>query len=518
MSGEPNAEQRRLMEADEQGVAWRRWGPYLSERQWGTVREDYSDNGDAWSYFTHEQARSRAYRWGEDGIAGLSDDKGRLCFALALWNGRDPILKERMFGLTNAEGNHGEDVKEYYFYLDSTPTHSYMKLLYKYPQAAYPYTDLAATNRARSRGEFEYELLDTGVFDDDRYFDVFVEYAKASPEDVLVQVTVHNRGPQEASLHLLPTLWFRHTWSWAGASPPPRLQQVPGTPGMAVIAAEHEALGRRFLYCDQEAPLLFTENETNNERIFGSPNDSPYVKDGIDRYVVHGETDAVNPAGTGTKAAAHCRLTVGAGASATVRLRLTDTELASALDGRARSVRIRIRRGPLPAPGGGRRVLRRRCRRGSSEDERRVVRQALAGMLWTQAVLLLRHRALARRARARPVGGRPAHPQQRLVPHGQRRRHLDAGQVGVPVVRGLGPGLPHDRAVAGRRRLRQGAAGPAAEPPLPAPERADPGVRVELRRRQPAGARLGDAVSSTSWKSSAPAAPTDSSWRTPSRS
>ena len=228
MSGEPNAEQRRLLEADEQGVAWRRWGPYLSERQWGTVREDYSDNGDAWSYFTHEQARSRAYRWGEDGIAGLSDDKGRLCFALALWNGRDPILKERMFGLTNAEGNHGEDVKEYYFYLDSTPTHSYMKFLYKYPQAAYPYTDLAATNRARSRGEFEYELLDTGVFDDDRYFDVFVEYAKASPEDVLVQVTVHNRGPQEASLHLLPTLWFRHTWSWAGASPPPRLQQVAG--------------------------------------------------------------------------------------------------------------------------------------------------------------------------------------------------------------------------------------------------------------------------------------------------
>ena len=384
MSGEPNAEQRRLMEADEQGVAWRRWGPYLSERQWGTVREDYSDNGDAWSYFTHEQARSRAYRWGEDGIAGLSDDKGRLCFALALWNGRDPILKERMFGLTNAEGNHGEDVKEYYFYLDSTPTHSYMKFLYKYPQAAYPYTDLAATNRARSRGEFEYELLDTGVFDDDRYFDVFVEYAKASPEDVLVQVTVHNRGPQEASLHLLPTLWFRHTWSWAGAGPPPRLQQVPGTPGMAVIAAEHEALGRRFLYCDQEAPLLFTENETNNERIFGSPNDSPYVKDGIDRYVVHGETGAVNPAGTGTKAAAHCRLTVGAGASAAVRLRLTDTELESALDEGERA----------PFGSGFDVVLSRRradadefydaMPLGMSEDERRVVRQALAGMLWSK--------------------------------------------------------------------------------------------------------------------------------------
>lgn len=384
MSGERNAEQQRLVEADEQGVAWRRWGPYLSERQWGTVREDYSENGDAWSYFTHEQARSRAYRWGEDGIAGLSDDKGRLCFALALWNGRDPILKERMFGLTNAEGNHGEDVKEYYFYLDSTPTHSYMKFLYKYPQAAYPYTDLAATNRARGRGEFEYELLDTGVFDDDRYFDVFVEYAKASPEDVLVQVTVHNRGPQEASLHLLPTLWFRHTWSWAGASAPPRLQRVPGGRGMAVIAAEHEALGRRFLYCDQEASLLFTDNETNNERIFGSPNDSPYVKDGIDRYVVQGETEAVNPAGTGTKAATHCRLTVGAGASAAVRLRLTDTELAGALDGE---------RAPFGS-GFDAVISRRRAEAdefydasmpaGMSEGERRVVRQALAGMLWSK--------------------------------------------------------------------------------------------------------------------------------------
>src|SRR5664280_788108 len=384
MSGKRNAEQQRLVEADEQGVAWRRWGPYLSERQWGTVREDYSENGDAWSYFTHEQARSRAYRWGEDGIAGLSGDKGRLCFALALWNGRDPILKERMFGLTNAEGNHGEDVKEYYFYLDSTPTHSYMKFLYKYPQAAYPYTDLAATNRARGRGEFEYELLDTGVFDDDRYFDVFVEYAKASPEDVLVQVTVHNRGPQEASLHLLPTLWFRHTWSWAGASAPPRLQRVPGGPGMAVIAAEHEALGRRFLYCDQEASLLFTDNETNNERIFGSPNDSPYVKDGIDRYVVQGETEAVNPAGTGTKAATHCRLTVGAGASAAVRLRLTDTELAGALDGE---------RAPFGS-GFDAVISRRRAEAdefydasmpaGMSEGERRVVRQALAGMLWSK--------------------------------------------------------------------------------------------------------------------------------------
>jgi hypothetical protein len=381
-----NAEQLRLREADAEGVAWRRWGPYLSERQWGTVREDYSSGGDAWSYFTHDQARSRAYRWGEDGIAGVSDDRQQLCFALALWNGRDPMLKERMFGLTNAEGNHGEDVKEYYFYLDSTPTHSSMRYLYKYPQAAYPYEDLVATNRERGRTEFEYELLDTGVFDEDRYFDVFVEYAKASPEDLLVEVTVHNRGPEEATLHLLPTLWFRHTWSWAGGSARPRLEEVAGVPETAAVAADHEALGRRWLYCDRQVPLLFTENETNNQRIFGSPNDTPYVKDGIDRYVVHGDTDAINPAGFGTKAAAHYALTIGPGESSRVRLRLTDTEL--------------IR----PGTSNGRRAVwgddfdellaRRRAEAdefydvamppGLSEDERRVVRQAAAGMLWSK--------------------------------------------------------------------------------------------------------------------------------------
>ena len=210
------AEQARLEEAREQAIPWKKWGPYLSERQWGTVREDYSEGGDAWDYFTHDQARSRAYRWGEDGLAGISDDQQRLCFALALWNGKDPILKERLFGLTNSEGNHGEDVKEYYFYLDSTPTHSYMKYLYKYPQAAFPYADLVETSRRRGRDEFEYELLDTGVFDEDRYFDVFVEYAKASPEDILIQITVHNRGPEPAELHVLPTLWFRNQWSWHG--------------------------------------------------------------------------------------------------------------------------------------------------------------------------------------------------------------------------------------------------------------------------------------------------------------
>ena len=223
-----HAEQKRLEDARDQGVPWRKWGPYLSERQWGTVREDYSDSGDAWNYFSHDQARSRAYRWGEDGLAGISDDQQLLCFALALWNGKDPILKERLFGLTNSEGNHGEDVKEYYFYLDSTPTHSYMKYLYKYPQAAYPYDDLVETNRRRGRHEFEYELLDTGVFDQDRYFDVFVEYAKASPEDILIQITVHNRGPEPATLHVLPTLWFRNTWSWGGEASRPVLRQAAG--------------------------------------------------------------------------------------------------------------------------------------------------------------------------------------------------------------------------------------------------------------------------------------------------
>src|SRR5262245_56977819 len=240
----------RLAEAREQNVAWRKWGPYLSERQWGTVREDYSDGGNAWDYFSHDQARSRAYRWGEDGLAGISDDKQRLCFALALWNGKDPILKERLFGLTNSESNHGEDVKEYYFYLDSTPTHSYMKYLYKYPQGEFPYVNLVETNRSRSRQEFEYELLDTGIFNDNRYFDVFVDFAKDSPEDILVQISVHNRGPETAELHVLPTLWFRNTWSWVEGTSNPNLQRVGSS-----VKAVHPKLGERFLYCEGNPTL-----------------------------------------------------------------------------------------------------------------------------------------------------------------------------------------------------------------------------------------------------------------------
>ena len=278
-------EQKRLNDARELKIPWKKWGPYLSERQWGTVREDYSKDGNAWDYFSHDNARSRAYRWGEDGMAGFSDDKQNLCFALALWNGQDPILKERLYGLTNSEANHGEDVKEYYFYIDSTPTHSYMKYLYKYPQAAYPYLDLIETNRRRSRDEMEYELLDTGIFDEDKYFDVFVEYAKADPEDMLVRITVHNRGPEAAPIHLLPTLWFRNTWSWGEDEHKPLVRQA----GRGNIQASHVELGNITLQCDDAPELLFTENESNFGRLWGQPNPSPYVKDAFHEYVIRGE-------------------------------------------------------------------------------------------------------------------------------------------------------------------------------------------------------------------------------------
>src|SRR5215468_951062 len=249
------AENARLAEAHDGKAAWRKWGPYLSERQWGTVREDYSDSGDAWNYFSHDQARSRAYRWGEDGLAGISDDRQRLCFALALWNGKDPILKERLFGLTNSESNHGEDVKEYYFYLDSTPTHSYMKYLYKYPHAAFPYDDLVATSKRRNRSEMEYELLDTGILNNDRYFDVFVEYAKQTAEDILIQISVSNRGPERATLHVLPTLWFRNTWTWWQDAPKPSLEQIPAKGNSQLLATAHGEVGERYLYCEGNVPL-----------------------------------------------------------------------------------------------------------------------------------------------------------------------------------------------------------------------------------------------------------------------
>ena len=313
------AEERRLTDA-RAGVPWRAWGPYLSERQWGTVREDYSDSEDAWSYLSHDQARSRAYRWGEDGIAGISDDKQRLCLALALWNERDPILKERLFGLTNAEGNHGEDVKECYFYVDNLPTHSYQRYLYKYPQAEFPYNDLVAVNRARSRHEFEYELIDTGVFDDGRYFDVEVEHAKAGPEDIFCRITVHNRSSQDAGLYVLPTLWFRNTWSWGDGDPRPRLARAEAAD--PVVRAEHHQLGVFYLYAEPEATLLFCENETNTARVFGAEPATRFAKDGIGDHLLHG-ADTVNPDGEGTKVAARVRLAVPAGGQAAVRVRLT---------------------------------------------------------------------------------------------------------------------------------------------------------------------------------------------------
>ncbi|MGH7251433.1 MAG: MGH1-like glycoside hydrolase domain-containing protein, partial [Nitrospiraceae bacterium] len=377
------AEHTRLLK---DGLKWKRWGPYLSERQWGTVREDYSANGDAWNYFTHDQARSRAYRWGEDGLGGICDDHQILCFALALWNGKDPILKERLFGLTNSEGNHGEDVKEYYFYLDSTPTHSYMKYLYKYPQAAYPYGDLGETNRRRSKEEAEYELLDTGVFNDDRYFDVFVEYAKDSPDDMLIQISVCNRGKTAASLHVLPTLWFRNTWSWPGGGSKPVLQSVKGA-NRSVIHTHHtdplfqESLADSYLYCEGAVPLLFTENETNLARLFGTANRSPYVKDSINEYVVHGQKDAVNPDAIGTKASPHYHLTVGPGATQVVRLRLT----------RSAPGELRDPFGKFEA------VMKERLMEAdefydavippavkTDRDRANLMRQALAGMLWSK--------------------------------------------------------------------------------------------------------------------------------------
>jgi hypothetical protein len=374
------AEAHRLKECRTAGVSWKAWGPYLSERQWGTVREDYSRDGNAWNYFTHDQARSRAYRWGEDGIAGISDEQQFLCFAVALWNGHDPILKERLFGLSNNEGNHGEDVKEYYFYLDNTPTHSYMKYLYKYPQSAFPYNDLVATNRRRSRSEFEYELLDTGVFDDNRYFDVFIEYAKNSPEDILIQISACNRGPERADLHIVPTLWFRNTWAAHPDDPKPATSELASGAAHRVVTAFHPSLGDWFLYCEEDVELLFTENDTNTQRIFGTPNASPYVKDGINNYIVSGNRAAVNPERKGTKAAAHHFVTVDAGKSATVWLRLTRSAppaLAEPFDRSFASI-IETRRREADE------FYRSITPEDISEDKARIMRQALAGMLWTK--------------------------------------------------------------------------------------------------------------------------------------
>jgi hypothetical protein len=413
------AEDGRLADVRERGVPWRRWGPYVSERQWGTVREDYSADGDAWNALTHDQARSRAYRWGEDGIAGISDDQQRLCFALALWNGRDPILKERLFGLTGAEGNHGEDVKEYYFHLDNTPTHAYMKYLYKYPQCAYPYEQLLQENRRRTRLEPEYELLDTGIFDDDRYFDVFIEYAKGGPDEMLVRISAVNRGPQPAPLHLLPTLWCRNDWSWTPGHPKPCIGVDAARPTR--LQVQHPELEAYVLDFDAPEALLFTENESNRARLWGEAS-AGYAKDAFHDYVVQGRAEAVNPAQVGTKAAPLYRRTVAVGETWVLRLRLCAA--ATADGGVARDlgadfdalIAQRIEEAdafyrrvtPFPMP----------------EDLRRVQRQAFAGLLWSKQYY---HYFVDRWLEGDPAG--PTPPASRWQGRNHGWWHLDAADV-----------------------------------------------------------------------------------------
>ncbi|HET6374346.1 MAG TPA: glucosidase, partial [Candidatus Polarisedimenticolia bacterium] len=417
---ELDAESLRLEQDGRREKNWKRWGPYLAERQWGTVREDYSATGECWDYFPHDHARSRAYRWGEDGLLGICDREGRLCFALALWNGRDPILKERLFGLTGPEGNHGEDVKECYYYLDSTPTHSYMKSLYKYPQAEFPYARLVEENRRRGRAGPELELLDTGVFDEGRYFDVFAEYAKAATDDVLIRITVCNRGPEAARLHLLPTLWFRNTWSWGrvgeGYWPKGKIVRT----GPSRMTAEHDGLGRFHLEIEpssaRAADLLFTENETNTARLFGARNPNPYVKDAFHEYVVRGRADAVNPEMAGTKAAAHVILDVPPGGDAVVRLRLsaeTDAGTSGETFGRAldRIFEQRIEEAEE--------FYRGRMEPALDAHERAVVRQAYGGLLHTKQFF---HYIVADWLDGDP--GQPPPPRDRLTGRNNEWRHL----------------------------------------------------------------------------------------------
>ncbi|HWD92220.1 MAG TPA: glucosidase [Verrucomicrobiae bacterium] len=375
-------EQARLREARTDGVPWHKWGPYLSERQWGTVREDCGSNGDAWNYFTHDHARSRAYRWGEDGIAGFCDDEMRLCFALGLWNGKDPIIKERLFGLTPSEGNHGEDVKECYFYLDATPTNSYAKMLYKYPQAAFPYQDLVQTNKARSQAEPEYELIDTGVFDGDRYFDVFVEYAKASPEDILIRISIINRGPDPGILYVLPHLWFRNTWWQRTGGPVPQLMAMPDAEDGPVIVADHCELGRRYLRGEISTNVLFTNNETNVERLFGMSNPNPYVKDGINNFIVQGRRDAVNLERTGTKAALAYRLSLAPGVCRTVRLRLNQDATGKGFLGPSFEKIFSERQREANE------FYAEIIPRSAGAEKSQMMREGFAGMLWSKQVYI----------------------------------------------------------------------------------------------------------------------------------
>jgi hypothetical protein len=423
MKHQTTHENKRLHETKEGEVNWKKWGPYLSERAWGTVREDYSPYGSSWDFFPHDHARSRVYRWNEDGLAGISDNEQRLCFALALWNGQDPILKERLFGLTNPEGNHGEDVKEYYFYLDSTPTHSYMKILYKYPQRALPYADLVETNRQRGKQGFEYELLDTGIFNENRYFDVFVEYAKSDADDILIRITASNRGPEAADLYLFPTLWFRNTWSWGwehDKMPRPSLKEISTEQNVKWMEVHHATLGKYLFAGEGADTLLFTENETNAERLFGSPNAMPYVKDAFHEYMIHGRKEAVNPEGLGTKAAAMYHRLVSAGESVTVRLRLMKAE--------------RINKSNDPFTSFDEIFAKRQSEADEfyadlqpsslSEDERNVQRQAFAGMLWSKQFY---HYNIEEWLNGDPA--QPVPPEERRKGRNHEWRHLNAADI-----------------------------------------------------------------------------------------
>src|SRR5208282_4490270 len=389
-----NPEKERLAETQAGEVPWQLWGPYLSERQWGTVREDYSPGGTAWDYFPHDHARSRAYRWGEDGLAGISDDQCRLCLSLALWNGKDPILKERFFGLSNSEGNHSEDVKELYYYLDATPTHSYLKMLYKYPQREFPYAWLVEENGRLGKDQTEFELLDTGIFDDDRYFDVVVEYAKAGPEDILMRITAHNRGPEEATLHVLPQLWFRNTWSWDNSAKPNLFLTKNAT-----ILAKHAKPGNYALHCDGKPEILFCDNETNFSRLFGLNQAAGHFKDAFHEFIVHGNRSAINPDLEGTKAGAHYKLTLETGRPAQIRLRLVGqaSRLSPSSDSRNKSDKSNNPKqaGSLSYFDDFDAIFAQRIREAdefyaelqkgiADADARLVQRQAFAGMIWNK--------------------------------------------------------------------------------------------------------------------------------------
>src|SRR6266487_835523 len=425
-------EDHRLHETTTGKINWKKWGPYLAERAWGTVREDYSPNGDAWGYFRHDHARSRAYRWNEDGLGGISDDEQRLCFAIALWNGQDAILKERFFGLTGSEGNHGEDVKEYYFYLDSTPTHSYMKMLYKYPQRAFPYTDLVEINRQRGKGMPEYELFDAGIFGENRYFDIFVEYAKADADDILIRITVFNRGPEPADLHILPTLWFRNTWSWGWEHdqiPRPALKETSSGDIAKWMEVQHATLGKYLFACEGADALVFTENETNSERLFGSPNATAYVKDAFHAYVIEGRKGAVNPTQVGTKAAVVYHYNIAAGESVSVRLRLMKVEHP---DRHLRQAEASSPVGPFTSFD---EIFARRESEADEfyadlqpaslgEDERNIQRQAFAGMLWTKQFY---HYNIEEWLQGDP--SQPAPPPERKKGRNREWRHMNASNI-----------------------------------------------------------------------------------------